>query len=302
MSVAGFLKYLEYERRVSKDTIKAYRNDLEKCSQYLQEQYEVSELDTGKATQIRSWLVSLLRAGQANSTVKRKHSALKSYFKYLQKYRGLEQNPMEKVPVPKVGKKLPVFLEGRETERLFDRLEWPEDFPAQRDRLMLSLLYNLGLRRSELIGLTLGDLDWSGRCLRVMGKGSKERIVPFGPELGQEIRNYLELRGREFGTPVAGDALLVTDKGKEFYPKLVYNKVRHYLGLVSSQLNLSPHVLRHTFATHLANNGADLNAIKELLGHSSLAATQVYTHNTIEQLKEIYRQAHPKARSDTHQP
>lgn len=296
MQINGFLNYLNFEKRVSEDTVTAYKKDLEQFADYLMQMYSLENANEVKTAFVRSWVVQLVETGRSMSTIKRKLSALKSYFNYLERHHQLEKNPMVKIPIPKLSQKLPAYLQENEIDRLFNRINWPDDFSSQRDRLILDLLYNTGLRRAELIDLKTSSLDWSNACLRVLGKGAKERLIPFGQQLGTRIKKYLLVREETFSN-VAIQHLLLTDKGKVLYPKFVYNKVKHYLSVVSSAEKLSPHILRHTFATHLSNNGADLNAIKELLGHSSLAATQIYTHNTIDQLKAIYGQAHPKARS-----
>lgn len=296
MQIKGFLNYLNFEKRVSKDTSTAYQKDLEQFTAYLKSTYHLETAAGVKTAFVRSWVVQLVEKGRSMSTIKRKLSALKSYFNYLERHHQLQKNPMVKIPIPKLSQKLPSYLQENEIDQLFNQLQWPQDFSSQRDRLILDLLYNTGLRRAELIDLKITSLDWANACLVVIGKGAKERLIPFGKNLGARIKKYLILRDTTFPN-VAITHLLLTDKGKVLYPKFVYNKVKQYLTLVSSAEKLSPHVLRHTFATHLSNNGADLNAIKELLGHSSLAATQVYTHNTIDQLKAIYGQAHPKARS-----
>lgn len=296
MQTKGFFNYLEYEKRVSSDTITAYRKDLAQFQEYLLTTYEIQDDIQVKAQHIRSWVVDMVSSGLAMSTVKRKLSTLKSYFNYAQRYHHLDKNPMVKIPIPKTGKKLPAYLKESAIDQLFDRLIWTSDFSSQRDRLILDLLYSTGLRRAELIDLKQQRIDWSTRSIKVLGKGAKERLIPFGKKLEQRLKEYLVCRTVTF-PEVSLDHVLLTDQGKVMYPKFVYNKVKQYLSLVSSAEKLSPHVLRHTFATHLANRGADLNAIKELLGHSSLAATQVYTHNTIDQLKAIYEQAHPKAKT-----
>lgn len=296
MQIKGFLNYLNFEKRVSKDTSLAYQKDLEQFTTYLKNTYQLDAAEEVKTAFIRSWVVQLVERGRSMSTIKRKLSALKSYFNYLERHQLVTKNPMVKIPIPKVSQKLPVYLQENEIDQLFNRIKWKQDFSSQRDRLILDLLYNTGLRRAELIDLKLDSLDWANACLQVIGKGAKERLIPFGKSLENRIQSYLDLRNNTFPT-VTISHLLLTDKGKVLYPKFVYNKVKHYLSLVSSAEKLSPHVLRHTFATHLSNHGADLNAIKELLGHSSLAATQIYTHNTIDQLKAIYGQAHPKAQS-----
>lgn len=296
MQINGFLNYLNFEKRVSKDTTKAYQKDLNQFSDYLKSTYHIENATDVKTTYVRSWVVQLVELGMSMSTIKRKLSALKSYFNYLERHHHLSKNPMVKIPIPKVSQKLPSYLQENEIDHLFNSIKWGLDFSSLRDRLILDLLYNTGLRRAELIDLKVDSFDWANACLRVIGKGAKERLIPFGKALGERIKQYLISREVTF-PGLAISHLLLSDKGKVLYPKFVYNKVKHYLSLVSSAEKLSPHVLRHTFATHLSNNGADLNAIKELLGHSSLAATQIYTHNTIDQLKAIYGQAHPKAKS-----
>ena len=298
MNIDGFINYLTFERRASRDTIRAYKTDIAQFHDFLNTTYEIINLKEVKSIHIRSWMVDLLNNGNGVTTVKRKLSSLKSLFNYLQKFQNFNGNPMAKVPMPKSGKKLPVFLRENAVEKLLNKLNWADDFSGQRDRLILDLLYNTGLRRGELIRLSPFDIDWSANLLKISGKGGKERIVPFGNHLAESIQYYLKLREQQFPSLSTQTPLLLTDKGVQMYPKFVYNKVKAYLSIISTEEQLSPHVLRHTFATHLANNGADLNAIKELLGHASLAATQVYTHNTIEQLKKVYQQAHPKAKID----
>ena len=297
MTIKGYLNYLTFEKRASKDTIKAYQKDMDQFIGFMDDTYAIKIPAQVETRHIRSWIIDLLDIGLAASSIKRKLSTLKSFFNYLQKHEGLEQNPVLNVPIPKTGKRLPTFVQENVLDKLFNAAFWTDDFPGKRDYLMLYLLYNTGMRRSELIQLQMNSINWEGRYIRILGKGGKERLVPFGQKLADLIKDYLEIRKAEF-SQANSNHLLLTDKGKELYPKLVYNKVKRYLSLFSTKEKLSPHVLRHSFATHLSNNGADLNAIKELLGHSSLAATQIYTHNTIEQLKNIYQQAHPKAKTD----
>ena len=242
---------------------------------------------------VRAWMVALLDKGLTERTINRKFSALKSFFKFLKRSGALVQDPMKKVVAPKVRKRLPSFLRESQTSLLFGKVAFPEGFEGVRDRLVLELLYQTGLRRSELIRLKDEDVDRSASWIKVKGKGGKTRLMPVSGALLQLIDHYKVILSKmEFEKT---QVLLVTNNGAKMYPKFVYNLVRRYLGQVTTSDKKSPHVLRHTFATHLANNGADLNAIKELLGHSSLAATQVYTHNTIEKLKAVYQQAHPKA-------
>jgi len=209
----------------------------------------------------------------------------------------LEKDPMLKVITPKVGKRLPVFVEEAPLQRLLEDVSFGNDFIGLRDRLIMDLFYQTGIRRSELIQLQISDIDFEGQAIKVLGKGNKERLIPINRDIRLQIENYLALRKTTFPNILELGQLFLTKKGKPLYPKLVYNLVKKYLSIVTTQEARSPHILRHSFATHLSNNGADLNAIKELLGHSSLAATQVYTHNSIERLKQIYQQAHPKAKS-----
>lgn len=243
---------------------------------------------------IRAWMVDLLEKGLSPRAINRKISCLKTFFRFLLKRGWVEQNPMLKVVAPKTGKALPVFVREEHMARLLDEIPFEEGYGGQRDRLILELLYMAGLRRAELIGLSPESADFHRMQLRVKGKGGKERIIPILPDLAERLRTFIDLRKATFdGAP---GHLLLTDNGAPLYPQFVYRLVRKQLSLVTTVEKKSPHVLRHSFATHLSNKGADINAIKELLGHSSLAATQVYTHNAIGKLKEVYQQAHPKGK------
>lgn len=295
MKKAAFVKYLQYEKRFSAHTVVAYNHDLDQFVTFLQETYRLTSVSEVRHSHIRSWVIDLLQQGLTPRSLRRKLSTLKTYFRFLLKQGDLTQNPMLKVTIPKVGKRLPIYLQASEMNQLFDQINWENDFSDQRNRLLLSLLYHTGMRRSEVIGLKLQDVDLNTRVLKVLGKGNKERLLPFGVELAQLLRSYLELRKATFPNHPSNH-LLLTDKGAPLYPKMVYNIVNRYLSMVSTIEQRSPHVLRHTFATHLSDNGADLNAIKELLGHANLAATQIYTHNSIEKLKQVYQKAHPKAK------
>lgn len=297
MHKAIFLQYLQYEKRFSENTILAYRKDVEQFIAFLKETYSLALVNEVRHFHIRSWVIDLLEQGLTPRTIRRKLSTLKTYFRFLLKHKQIEENPMLKVVIPKVGKRLPVHVQEHEMAQLFERAAFTEDFPGQRDRTMLELLYATGMRRAELLGLRLQDVDFGQRVIRVLGKGKKERLIPFGTALREQLQAYLDVREATF--PDNGEAhLLLTDKGAKLYPKFVYNTVKRYLSLVTTLEQRSPHVLRHSFATHLSNNGADLNAIKELLGHANLAATQIYTHNSIEKLKKVYQQAHPKAKEE----
>jgi integrase/recombinase XerC len=297
MNQAVFVKYLQYEKRFSAHTIVAYEQDLEQFAAFIKDNHSLTSVAEVRHSHIRSWVVALLQQNIAPRSIRRKLSALKTYFRFLLKHGHILQNPMLKVIMPKIGKRLPMYTQASEMTQLLEEVEWGTEYPDQRNRLLINLLYHTGMRRSELIGLKMNDIDLHTRTLKVLGKGNKERLIPFGIELSQYFRPYLELRKATF--PNLSDThLLLTDKGLPLYPKLVYNIVHRYLSLVTTIEQRSPHVLRHSFATHLADNGADLNAIKELLGHASLAATQIYTHHSVERLRQVYEQAHPKAKSE----
>ncbi len=296
-----FLQYLEHEKRFSKHTLTAYKSDLEQFLKFLDLTFEVKTPTEATHLQVRSWTVELLSQGRSTSSINRKLSTLKTFYRFLQKRDGLDHNPMLKVIVPKMGKKLPTIVRADELERLFDKQKFPEDFEGKRDQLLLELLYATGMRRAEALNVKLPDIDFQSRMLKVMGKGQKERLIPFGKGLSKLLEAYIEVREQTFGV-LETTILLLTRQGKPLYPKAAYNIVKKYLSTVSTVEKRSPHVLRHSFATHLSDNGADLNAIKALLGHANLAATQIYTHNSIEKLKKVYESAHPKARLDDDRP
>ena len=283
-----FLKYLQAEKRYAEHTIKAYKNDLNQFHVFCQE-----DMDLHFRT-IRSWVVSLMESGYSSRTVHRKLTSLSSYCKYLIKEGHLESNPLDKVLKPKLKLRVPAFMEEGKMDLLLNDFDFGENFAGMRNRLVLDLLYQTGMRRSELIGLKVGSINRTKQSLKVKGKRDKERIIPMNRELMEAVESYMEKRS-EVVDPDGVDHLILTDKGRPAYDKMIYRIVEKYLAMVSTLDKKSPHVLRHTFATHMLNNGADLNAIKELLGHASLSATQVYTHNTYKKLKSIYNQAHPRA-------
>ncbi|MFK7799095.1 MAG: tyrosine-type recombinase/integrase [Aureispira sp.] len=309
MDTSSFLNYLKYEKRYSKHTIAAYKRDLEQFSSFVQEQKnppvtwqdiflryeEDTRTNTKPSILIRSWLVSIMRKGAAASSIHRKVSSLRTYHKFLCQTKALKERPFPSIPLPKKQERLPVFVEAKALEKLEEKIAFPDGFVGLRDFLILELLYYTGMRRSELLALTWKQVNWNAQQITVLGKGGKTRLLPISKELITSLKTYQKLVDETFGA-ITEEAILLTDKGKPLYPKFVYNKVKHYLSIITTIKKRSPHVLRHSFATHLANNGADLNAIKELLGHSSLAATQIYTHNSIEHLKQVYQQAHPKAK------
>jgi len=287
-----FLKYLQAEKRYAKHTIKAYHNDLNQFHVFCQES-DHENMDLHFKT-IRSWVVSLMESGYSSRSVHRKLTTLSSYCKYLLKEGHLESNPMDKVLKPKLKHRVPVFVEESKMDYLLQEFDFGENFAGSRNRLVLDLLYQTGMRRSELIGLKLGSINRDMQSLKVKGKRGKERIIPVNRELMEALERYLVKRS-EIADPDMEDHLILTDKGKPAYDKMIYRIVEKYLAMVTTLDKKSPHVLRHTFATHMLNSGADLNAIKELLGHANLSATQVYTHNTYKKLKSIYNQAHPRA-------
>jgi integrase/recombinase XerC len=292
MLLDEFLKYLRLEKRYSQHTVKAYQTDLTQFQDYLQEFYE-SNLQQATHPMVRSWLAQMLDYGIAPRSVNRKITALKSFYKFLIKEEQLKENPTLKIIPPKSSKKLPVFVEQTQMAVLLDELPFEEGFNGVRDKLIIELFYSTGIRQSELINIRVKDVSLSGNTIKVLGKRNKERLIPFTIELRQKLEAYIKSRAELSIKDTS--YLLLTQKGKKLYPSLVYKQVNHYLSQVTSLDKKSPHVLRHTFATHMLNNGADLNAIKELLGHASLSATQVYTHNTIDKLKLVYNQAHPRA-------
>ena len=292
-----FLAYIQYEKRFSTHTCKAYQADLGQFQTFLLHTYDLKEAAVVDHQHIRAWIVELMQNGLTARSINRKLSTLKSFFQFLMKKGKLTKDPMSKVIAPKIGKRLPAFVEEQQLDYLLEDIPFGDDFVGKRDRLIMELLYQTGMRRSELINLQISDIDFQGQAIKVLGKGNKERLIPINSSVRKQIESYLACRKTTFPDILELGQLLLTAKGKPLYPKMVYNLVKKYLSLVTTQEQRSPHVLRHSFATHLSNNGADLNAIKELLGHSSLAATQVYTHNSIERLKQIYQQAHPKAKS-----
>jgi integrase/recombinase XerC len=287
-----FLQYIQYVKRYSPHTVLSYKNDLEQffsfCAAEVHEDVQVIDHH-----RIRNWIVDLMEKGNSPRTTNRKISALRAYFRYLMKEGVLEVNPMAKVLTPRMEKKLPVFISEHQMDQLLDDVKFGDDFSGFRNRLIIETLYNTGTRRSELINLKVSDVDFVQRSMKVLGKRNKERQVPLSNEFAALLERYADLRKETF--PDCSDWMFLTGKGEKLYPKLVYRVVNSYLSLVTTADKKSPHVLRHTFATHMLNQGADLNAIKELLGHANLSATEVYTHNTFEKLKKVYKHAHPRA-------
>lgn len=288
-----FLEYLKFEKRYSAHTIRAYADDLEAFWGYLQAEFGEMGVREITPAVVRSWLAFLKDGGMSSRSVNRKISTLRSFYKFLLRRGEVEQSPVKAIIAPKAARRLPVFVEQEQMAELFGEVRFPDDWEGLTDRLLLALLYNTGMRLSELINLKEGQIDESNRVIKVLGKGNKERVIPVSAALMAAMGEYREKKRSVDGADA--EVLLVGRKGKKLYPKYVYRAVRGYLALVTTIGKKSPHVVRHSFATHLMNAGAELNSVKELLGHASLAATQVYTHNTIEKLKDIYKRAHPKA-------
>jgi integrase/recombinase XerC len=291
MFIKEFIDYLSYQKRFSIHSITAYQKDLDTFWIYAgndgyQSIEEINHLI------IRSWLVSMMESGMDARSVNRKISTLKSYYKFLIREGKVEINPMSKIISPKTTKKLPVFVDKTHMENLFNFEVFEPGFEGYRNRMIMLLFYQTGMRLSELTGLKKTDIDFSNCQLKVLGKRNKERIIPFTLVFKKELEDYLQIIPADYAQ---GSYLFAQKNGKKLYPKQVYNIVNAALSHVTTIHKKSPHVLRHTFATHMLNNGADLNAIKEILGHANLSATQVYTHNSIEKLKNVHKQAHPKA-------
>ena len=293
-TIQHFLDYLSFQKRYSNHTIVSYKNDLTAFFDFLLIQIGEIQLPEIKPTFIRSWLAELKQGGMESKSINRKISTLKSFFKYQLRQQTILVSPMTAIISPKVNKRLPQFVDKKDMTTLLQHVEFPDTWAGKTDELILELFYNTGMRQAELTGLKETAVSKNNGTIKVLGKGNKERIIPVSNQLMHKMEEYMAGK-RKLLTAFDKDVLLVTASGKKLYPRYVYNTVNKYLGMVTTIDKKSPHVLRHTFATHLMNNGADLNAVKELLGHSSLAATQIYTHNTIEKLKNIHKKAHPKA-------
>lgn len=290
----SFLQYLKIEKRYSPHTFRSYLNDLDQFECFLHDAGHSDNPVEVTSHDIRAWIVSMLDADYSTVSVHRKISCLRVYFRFLRKEGIIKNDPLQKVVVPKRKKSLPVFIEEKAMSTLLDDISFGEDFAGIRNKTIIEMLYLTGMRRSELIGLKDTDIDMTEATVKVTGKRNKQRIIPLVKPFLNNLAGYIEMRNRSLDSR-NGEWFFVTDKGNKLYDKYVYNIVRNYLSVVTTADRKSPHILRHTFATHMLNNGADLNSIKELLGHANLSATQVYTHNTFEKLKKIYKQAHPRA-------
>ncbi|MCP4459099.1 MAG: tyrosine-type recombinase/integrase [Cytophagales bacterium] len=290
--VESFIKYLQLEKRFSPHTITAYSKDLQQFSEFLAATFEISKIEKAEHPHLRSWVVHLMDTGVASRTVNRKIVSLKSFYKFLQRREFIEVNPASRLKSLRVPKDLANFVKESEMDNLLDHLTFKDNFSGQRDKLLLEMLYATGMRLSELIGLRNESINYYEKTVKVLGKRNKERIIPLHQEVIDQVEKYKQLKSDVSGK---SDKLLTTNSGNDLYPQFVYKTVKNYLTQVTTLSKRSPHVLRHTFATHLLNKGADLNAVKDLLGHASLASTQVYTHNSIKKLKAVFDQAHPKA-------
>lgn len=296
-AVQLFIDYLKFEKRYPDNTVQAYQSDLDEFTEFLITYMDMKEpvLTDVSASMVRSWLVHLKEEKKnAARSINRKVSTLKSFFKYHLRRGHLVKTPMSSVTAPKIGKRVPQYVDQQDMTTLLDAVAFPDTWKGHTEKLLLTVFYNTGMRLSELVNLKESQVNAGGHSLKVLGKGNKERIIPVSPELITSLQHYMSRKRSELENPDT-TYLLVSEKGKQLVTRSVYQSVNTWLKTVTTIEKKSPHVLRHTFATHLMNNGADINAVKELLGHSSLAATQVYTHNTIEKLKDIHKKAHPKA-------
>ena len=290
----SFLQYLQIEKRYSSHTVRSYLNDLDQFFLFLTSREQPADPEFVTSHDIRAWVVSLLDNNYSAVSVHRKISCLRVFYRYLRKEGIVKTDPLEKVSLPKRKKSLPVFVEEEALANLLDNYSFGEGFAGVRNRTIIEMLYLTGMRRSELLGLRNTDVDLSEGTVKVTGKRNKQRIIPVVRQFVKRLEEYINIRNEQI--PAVNDGwFFITDKGNKLYDKYVYNIVNRYLAMVTTIEKKSPHVLRHTFATHMLNRGADLNSIKELLGHANLSATQIYTHNTFEKLKRIYKQAHPRA-------
>ncbi|PKW29581.1 tyrosine-type recombinase/integrase [Flavobacterium lindanitolerans] len=289
----SFKDYLQKEKKYSLHTVTAYSNDLSDFEAFLKQDFDQDSLEDVNYSQIRSWIVSLVDAGISNTSVNRKISSLKSFYKFLLKIKRIQVSPLLKHKALKTPKKLQIPFSEKELDNVLNYIVYPEGFEGIRDKLIIDLFYTTGIRRAELIGLKVANVDLSKGVLKVLGKRNKERILPMLPVIQEQIRLYLSERaGLE--EIKDGEFFFLTLKGVKLSDSLVYRLINMYFSNVSEKVKKSPHVLRHTFATHMLNNGADLNSVKELLGHSSLASTQIYTHSSLAELKKVYGDAHPR--------
>ncbi|SNR14999.1 tyrosine-type recombinase/integrase [Tenacibaculum jejuense] len=292
MFIDAFLDYLSLEKKYSAHTVLAYKTDLIAFKDYCEVEFDQVDLESINYNQIRSWIVTLVDQGISNRTINRKVSSLKTFYKFLQKIEVITANPLSKHKALKTQKKNEIPFSIKEMENVFKDLN-EDDFVSLRNRLIVELFYSTGMRRIELINIKLSDVDLSSNTVKILGKRNKERIVPLIFAVTQTLKKYITSRNEIVEN---NEYLFITEKGNKIYETLVYRIINRYFSKVSTKTKKSPHILRHTFATQLLNQGADLNSVKELLGHSSLASTQVYTHNNLEQLKQVFNKAHPRSK------
>jgi integrase/recombinase XerC len=290
--ITHFLKHIKYEKRCSDHTVTAYQTDILQFEEYLKKTYDFLHPQLADFQMIRSWIVSMVEAKVENRSVNRKIATLRTFYKFLLLKKIIDKDPMLKISALKTQKTIPEFVREKEMDTLLDDIEFPDDFVGVRDKLILELLYGTGMRLSEMIDLQERDIDFYNRTITVLGKRNKQRVIPINQPLVKLIQEYQNFKHSEL---LGNNYLIVSEKGLQAYPVMIQRITKKYLSLVTTLAKKSPHILRHSYATHLLNNGADLTAIKDLLGHSSLSATQVYTHNSMEKIKKIYQQAHPKA-------
>jgi integrase/recombinase XerC len=292
--IQSFIDYLTFEKKYSKHTITSYQNDLAQFLEFIEIDSQNSDAKEINYQIIRSWISELVENAISPKSINRKLSTLKSFFKYLQRLKMIDNNPMSKLSGPKIPKRLPVFIDEHDMEKLFTNIEFEASINGLRDKLILDLLYQTGIRRSEISSLKEIDIDNQNNTIKVLGKRNKERLIPISIALKRNLNEYISVKQKQ---NLSNDYLLLNNKGEKMSEQNIYQIVKKYLSLITSIHKKSPHILRHTFATHLLNNGADINAVKDLLGHANLSATQVYTHNTIDKLKKSYKQAHPRGDS-----
>lgn len=290
----SFLKYLQYEKRLSVHTLKAYKTDLQQFSLFLENNSAGTQPEQADYGMIRFWIIQLVESGVGARSVNRKIACLRTFYKFLLRQEVLSKDPMTKIHVLKTSKKLPSFVKEKDMNNLLDNVAFPEGLDGIRDKLIIELFYATGIRLSELVTLKENQIDIRNRTLKVLGKRNKERVIPFASGIVDKIEEYRVARNKDIERKGHG-YLFVTRDGEPCYPMMIYRTVRKYLRQYTSSEKVNPHVLRHTYATHLLDKGAEINAVKDLLGHTSLAATQVYTHNSMDKLKKVFEQAHPKA-------
>lgn len=294
MHKKDFLEYLKYQKKYSVHTLNAYDCDLKQFSEFLSTIHAKESLisDNTDFKTIRQWINSLSEQNISGKTISRKISSLKTYFNFLNKLEIINSNPADKIIRPKIKKNIPEFVPKDDMQDLFEKDIFKLNFSGYRDKLIMETLYDTGIRQNELINIKLSDINPQNNTLKVLGKRNKQRIIPYPKNLNKTINEYIYYREQ---AELTSEYLLITDKAQKLYPKFVYRTVNKYLSLISTVNQKSPHVIRHSYATHMLNNGADINAVKEILGHAGLAATQIYTHNTFEKLNKVYKQAHPRA-------